>query len=259
MAVDPNGLSRIPRVRPTELCSISLAEKVAALEAQLQVVVSDHKCIVANLEARMTSIETMAQLPEKPTFAEVASNLKTGAPKPPVVSSGTQSILAVPPPAAKKLQPVPVLQVEGSNLRPSEYGSQRSLSSLAPSGHNEGFMYTGQQKKLMKKHKKSITGQGAPGLGSKLKGAPEPSRDVFVYRVQKGVEAKDIQDHMAEQNIQIRDVKMISNEEAKFCSFKVEIKLSDYDTVVDSAFWPEGIRVRRYYKPRPKSTLESWD
>ena len=35
VAVDANGLHRMPRVRPAELCSVSLSEKVAKLEERL--------------------------------------------------------------------------------------------------------------------------------------------------------------------------------------------------------------------------------
>ena len=42
----------------------------------------------------------------------------------------------------------------------------------------------------------------------------------------------------------------LSKKEAKFDGFKIEIKLSDLHTVIESEFWPNDICVRMYYKPR---------
>ena len=135
-----------------------------------------------------------------------------------------------------------------------------SIASSVPSAYKEGFMYSTQQRKNMRRSKKAITGTSA-GQGSKLKGAPEPSRDVFVYRVEKGVEPKDIEEHMTTNHVTVRGVNKVSNDEAKYCSFKVEIKISDLNTVLESDFWPAGICVRRFYRPRAdtKTNLETWE
>ena len=40
------------------------------------------------------------------------------------------------------------------------------------------------------------------------------------------------------------------NDDALFNSFKVDIKMSDMAEVLDADFWPIGIHVRRFYKPK---------
>ena len=128
-----------------------------------------------------------------------------------------------------------------------------------PSCAAEGFEYSSDQRKRQRKknNKKVVTGTSREQSGN-LKGAPEPSREVFVYRVVKGTEENDIQEYLEEKNIAIRGVQKVSKEEAKFVSFRVEIKVSDMKKVLDSDFWPEGIHVRRFFKPRSNTTEESW-
>ena len=112
--------------------------------------------------------------------------------------------------------------------------------------YGDGFRYPSEQRKH-KRRAKAVTGVVR---SNKLSGAPEPSRDVFVYRVKKNTQADDIRDYMDDQGICVRDIKKISHEDAMFDSFKVELKMADLTAVVNAQFWPEGVNVRRFFKPR---------
>ena len=55
---------------------------------------------------------------------------------------------------------------------------------------------------------------------------------------------------MGDAGVQPRKVEKVSNIDAKFSSFKVEIKITDVEKVIDANFWPTGIYVRMFYTPK---------
>ena len=144
-------------------------------------------------------------------------------------------------------------------------GSTNSLASNGsrPSGYNEGFRY---QNKPRKNHSRQpVTGTRSPSRGGQsLKGAPEPSRDIFVYRVQKGTTETIISDYMTINRISPRSVRRVSQDTAKFDSFKIELKVSDISGVLCPEFWPSGVRVRWYFQSKchnnhgESETNQSW-
>ncbi len=83
-----------------------------------------------------------------------------------------------------------------------------------------------------------------------FKGAPEPSRDLFVYRVAKTVDQTDIMTYLRSQAIDIRGLSCVSYQDAKFRSFKLTMGISHFDKVFDDSFWPSGVRVRRFIPPK---------
>ena len=111
----------------------------------------------------------------------------------------------------------------------------------------DGALHTASQRRQARR-RKPITGTRA-AMG-KLKGAPEPSRDLFVYRVDKLVTDEDISSYLSDNGVEVRAIKLVSNSESRFASFKVELKVSDINKVLASDFWPEGICVRRFYTRR---------
>ena len=95
--------------------------------------------------------------------------------------------------------------------------------------------------------KKAITGCKK---SSKITGAPQPSRDLFVYRVERGTTVRDIDEYLKENDIKCRSVKKVSKDEAKFASFKVEFSVEQFKTVLEPEMWPEGVHVRKFFNPR---------
>ena len=54
-----------------------------------------------------------------------------------------------------------------------------------------------------------------------VRGAPEPSRGVFVYQVLDG----NIEDYITEHKIEVRNLERISKDGSRFMSFKVTVKV----------------------------------
>ena len=75
-----------------------------------------------------------------------------------------------------------------------------------------------------------------------------------MYRVEKDTTADSIKDYIVNNDVEVRSIDCVSNENATFSSFKVEIRVSDMSQVLDPEFWPSGVHVRRFYAARQSST-----
>ena len=129
-----------------------------------------------------------------------------------------------------------------------------SFSSLAPSiatsykGDNassyaDGFQYQYPYKKRLRRQNKVITGNKS---GSRLRGAPLPNRDIFVYRIAKDTGASDVQEFLVENDIDVRAIDCTSHPDSTFKSFKVTVSVSDVDKLFNEDFWPSGVKVRMF-------------
>ena len=92
-----------------------------------------------------------------------------------------------------------------------------------------------------------ITGSVRQSHNARFKGAPEPSRDLFVYRVHTDTGLNDIRSYLQAASINIRGLDCISNAESKFKSFRLTVSIKDNNTLLNEKFWPSGVRIRRFH------------
>ena len=87
-----------------------------------------------------------------------------------------------------------------------------------------------------------------------LRGAPEPQRDVFVYRVNYGSEL-DIATFCKKKGILVRGCTLLSHPAAKFKSFKISVLLGQVNLVLNENFWPKGIKAKRFVDRKKESQI----
>ena len=102
------------------------------------------------------------------------------------------------------------------------------------------------QKKLKKQEarRKGII-MGTAANSHRIKGAPEPDRHLFIYRM--GKETDD--DALRDFGTCIRSLDCISKPQFKFKSYKLTVPVSQFKTLFTSSKWPKGIRVRKFIPP----------
>ena len=288
-AVDPAGLRRLPKVSPAETTSISICERVAALEARMrstEEALSSNVCKTLSIEdrvAKLTYSEVVSGSALRPPVASAlqgnASNTRhvelhmpTSHPASQAISNthtNSRQPAGRPPLDSRHIEQRPQQSSRQVVERPPQNGRQPanakgaprqrsdSVTSLdssvsGPSAADEGFEYsTGQRRKKRRSKARAIAGTSLQS--GTLRGAPEPSRHVFVYRVSKGTSDQDLGQFMSDGGVTVRSTERMSKDEARFESFKIEVKTSELETVLCSAFWPEGIYVRRFYTHRRKT------
>ena len=295
-AVGPLGLGRVPKATPAEMHPISVCERLNKLEARvhqlddLEVRMNDAEGLLKKVTPTYAAVAAspphsapsmVASLvpprqsvtPATAAAAAAAVSSSTTAPSamaaqrpphlfaPPAAAVGGLVVKLPPPRLSAKATKQPTRRPPPSASLPDHYGSRASLVSTVPSHHDEGFEYSAAEQSQRRRRKnrdtrKTVTGSSLAYAG-KLTGAPEPSRDIFVYRTIKGTQEQDIHEYLESKNVDPRTISEVSNEDAKFSSFKVELKVSDIDTVLKADFWPQGICVRRFYRPRSSSEKEN--
>ena len=93
--------------------------------------------------------------------------------------------------------------------------------------------------------------KGNTEWSGRFRGAPEPEREIFLYRVSQECEPEDIQTVLQENNCYAKKIEKKSNDEAKFRSFKLTVSQPDATAMLSDSFpWPTGVRVRRYFQRR---------
>ena len=101
--------------------------------------------------------------------------------------------------------------------------------------------------RLERRIRQVLTGTAVEGS---LKGAPPPSRDLFLYRVDKTTVADDVKSYLTQNNIHYVNVYQTSNAESKFKSFKITVPFNVVGKLMKADMWPEGIRIRKFIQPK---------
>jgi hypothetical protein len=261
-------LNRLPKFDPCETDFFSLAEKYNQLEARmgnLEITVSENKAELLQVKDNCTHTQAEKPIkpivPEKATAAEIVSrNPPGGAFSEPdagsrqttrpnlhlhAAGSGQQGGSMSTKP---KNIPVPPSgrMIAGSNTDEStEVLHKGSVPRYDKEGYEVPYL---QRKKQAKRQRLLIT--GSKSGGNRFKGAPPPSRDFFIYRVDNDTSTDDIIDFLNDNTIAFRDVIQMSKIGSTYKSFKLVVPMTEYDKVVDEDLWPEGIKVRRFLSRR---------
>ena len=210
-ALCADTLARIPKAKPREMLPLSVCERLGEVEEK-----------IAALEASLSSARS-------PAYADAVKTRPSqpGNRRPP---NHDASRLQSQP----NEHPTAVTAASGSRGAPrQEHPAQET--------DDDGFT------KVEKRRRRPIRVIGT-GSSEKLLGAPEPSRDIFIYRVQKTTVKDDIDEYLRDRNITPRAVEKVSHAEARHASFRVELQMKDLKTLLNGEFWPEGVYVRRYYR-----------
>ncbi len=119
------------------------------------------------------------------------------------------------------------------------------------SQQSDGFMKPPyQRRKDRQKQRRILQGKGN---GSKfgVKGAPEPNRHLFIYRVDPSTSTDELKNMLInEHKVTLRDLECVSHTEAMYKSFKLTIPKSEFEGLFNEEIWPTGIQVRPYRMSR---------
>ena len=81
-----------------------------------------------------------------------------------------------------------------------------------------------------------------------VKGAPEPTRDLFIYRVD--AETESVFDLVKSNGFKVLSLKCISNPAAKYKSFRLTVPVSEFKNLFNNDIWPRGVCIRKYFPPK---------
>lgn len=279
--VDPVGLHRIPKCNPSEMNSVSMCERLVQMEQRLKMVensLSENVVKTLGMEEKvhkMTSYATVVTGRPSPSAPppSVSPNIVAGrlSPSAPPLSVSPRQLMPPPPLPLSQTQSHPqrmyshVINASGTRHttgpRPaapreaSASGLMRSASQLSVTSNTSqqsgSFVFQRQDRRRQRRRAEAVVGTGPSDI---IRGAPEPLRDLFVSRLEQGVTLDQIKHYTNSKNVTVHNIEKKSREDSMYLSFKVTVKVSDMDTLLQPDFWPMGVRVRRFWLPRQQHT-----
>ena len=100
----------------------------------------------------------------------------------------------------------------------------------------------------------TVWGKAQSNTASKFKGVPYKVPEIFVHMCDRATGVSDVKEYLTGESINVIGVEKVSNERARFSSFKVTVsKREDFDKMLTGNHGPQGVGVRRYYVRRENS------
>lgn len=266
-------LGCIPRSHPEELNEISMADRLNRMEERLSAlteVVDRTVGINLTLKDQMDAIQqdNLASC-QKPNAQNTNNRSYSGAVKsPPEINVHAQQMsqlggnIIQPSTSARdsrsierrqSQRPTGVRSISGiihQHLSTSRQSlDAASVTSNANTNNEEFHQPSHVTKKIRRQEnrRKRIV-QGSRAAGS-IRGAPEPRRDAFIYRVVSETTTEMMRQHISDMGVNIDSINCVSNPNAKFKSFKVTTAVSNFKELFKPEMWPSGICVRKYIPP----------
>ena len=137
--------------------------------------------------------------------------------------------------------------IQSVNRAPSGNQSQSHSINNNQISSNDGF------KVVNRKRRAALVGTARPGgVGTKVMGAPPPSRHFVIERVLDETTKEDLVSYInsKDSNLEVRSLTCMSHIDSRFKKFKLEISVEDCKTIYDPDFWQWGMRVRPFYRKR---------
>lgn len=270
IVLSATDLGKIPRSHPEELNDISLADRLNTIEEQMT---SLRQIVDGNVSSNHSLKRQILELQMKPSvsFANVAasnvtqsqqlrvpiSEMSADVQRPTVQSTQHQTsggAGGVRPKDNQGHQRTPQQHVthgQSAGVTPKASGSLLQSDVFSSVSANlDGFQepsHVIRDRRRQDNRRKRVV-QGSKS-GGRIRGAPS-HRDVFVYRLLPETTTDLLTKHIEDEGISVHNIDCISNPNAKYKSFKVQINLADNDKMFNPDMWPEGIRVRKFIPPR---------
>jgi len=208
------NLDQVPDVKPGEVESISLLERVKRLEHQMT---------------------TICSAPTQ-TFADVvSSNRKATADRPTArATNADERNVSTPPALTVALPPV------------------NCNATMEPTCDNEGFELPTYQRKVLRRQQnpkpKVVYGTKQ---STQLRAGPR-RHELFVFRVHKDIVDEDIKEFMCNEGVKVHELEIVSSPDAWTKSYRLAVEAMNLEAILQPDFWPDGIGCRRYWRKKTK-------
>ena len=238
-------LHLIPRSHPEELNNMSLLDRLNRIEKKMADLQFNTDRVIAeniSINERLTNQFSYASAVQSraPLIASAKDTYTVKTLDPPPIRRHPNSSIQCRSNDNKFRLPLPVKSPpKGSSGKSLNDTPEIDRVSMADSS---GFQYP-------RRHRRNVA-VGKDRSSGAVKGAPEPNRDVFIYRVDKSTNDDSLYDYLIDKGITPNSLDCVSNPDARYKSYKLSIPLSMYSTLHDPDMWPEGIRICRFYNPK---------
>ena len=264
IVISAKSLNCIPRSHLEELNNITLVDRLNRLEGRMlnmqttldgivaeNIVLKEH---IANSTTYASKLSSTKSHQDKPS----ALSMKVGDPSLSQQTDVKQIKDCQQPDVRPKIrtfhassaQNIPEgISISHLNQCPTVLSTDNACSS-AQTKHSEDitdeFRLPTKHLKQMRRRERRQVIIGKGNTAARLKGAPEPGRDLFVFRLDSETTNGDIKAYLQSHNISVLKIDQISHENSKYKSFKVTVLVSSLNDLLKEEAWPTGVGVRRF-------------
>ena len=269
IVIDYMSLSLIPRSHPEELSDISLCDRLNKLENRIAKMMETLDSNIAqNMDLKqkmekskkLSTYSAVAQHPDPTFITSKASTVATH-----MMTSGRNITSSVPTSASVANFHSAVRSPKQSCAEsPNVCDATNTLPKCKQSSLFDNIVgdtkkhdtesdfqvpkYIQKHERRQDQRKRGII-SGTASNNHQIKGAPEPDRHLFIYKVDPQTSDDALRSYISECSISIRSLQCASNPASKYKSYKRTVPLSDFKKLFSSTLWPEGIRVRKFVTP----------
>ena len=269
--IDTASLGIIPRSHPEELNNISLCDRLNKLETRmLSMQIAMDKTMAKNfeLEERISHMDsyagvlskrrsqgeqnkTVLNLPKNKNTSNTPSNsvdTTTSAHSGQFNAMASQNTLVENSVSLSETAVGNITATEASRSGQNPPIEVLSTQENVPGSLDGDFQFPKEQtKRIRRQERRKNIVQGCANISNcKIKGAPEPERSLFIYRVDKDTDKEDLTEYISQQGFLVRQLQCVSKPESKFLSFKLTVPISQFKKLFNPSLWPEGIRIRKF-------------
>ena len=239
IAICAENLRTIARSHPEELNAITLVDRLNQLEQRMTNMQTNMDCMMAhnmNLNDQVKDLSSYASRVKSPVVPVPVLTRDIHGNKTDAVENHAESL------------PIDhTLHADPKQTKQKEQ-SQNDFSNTLTDSNDDGFQLPSE---ALRRQRRAATRKQKVVSGSKntsnIRGAPEPSRDIFVYRVHGDTSLEEMHQYITSQGFTVRDIKCTSKAESIFKSFCVTLPLSQFKDAFQPTVWPEGVRMRRFW------------
>ena len=270
VAISAFSLGVIPRSHPEELNNISLLDRLNRMEKRMSNMQTGLDEVVAqNLDLRdslraissysnvvksscLHSPQTVSMSSRKGSVSSGLQSPQTG--KQISYSKDNVAITNIPDvrPKGKSSKIDQMLLKDNQYLLPPLLANSSNINTHTTKDiDKEGFEIPAYHKKQQRRAANNVAKRKTVSGNAKniknLIGAPEPNRDLFIFRLDGKTVLNDLQNYIKERGFSVRSLKQMSKPESQFKSFKLSVPVSEFEALFDPDLWPEGVCVRRFW------------
>jgi hypothetical protein len=234
--VDYKHVGDMPKSKPEEMCNISMCDRLNKVEDKLLHLNDNMDSLLADNQLLRAKLESIS-IESKETFANVVSKKVSK-------QAGSSSSLFSKTPQDKLNSP-PMLSTAVNQSTMKAY----EVSGATNKMQDDGFIIP----RYHRQKPKAVIGKATNNTS--IKAAPEPGRDLFIFRTDKSTTTENLKSYITECGISVRDITILSHSDAAFNSFKVTVPVSQVEKTLDPEMWPQGIGIRRFWRKRNKAVV----
>ena len=264
IALDALSLSEIPKFSPEELNSLSMVDRQNRFDTRLNNLQEALDFVIAeNLILKETFEEIKRSI--KPSYAQIFAREIPQTAGQMISHAGTPDISKQGNPKSSGAQPTEKQAVKQplghktadrrESTQAIPFLSYKELKDTVQDGDgcsttsSDPFELPKQQRQCIQRRERRNNIVKRMAQHVRVKGAGEPSRNLFIYRVNPDTQTDDLKAFISDNGFSVVKLECISNPAAKYKSCKLEVPSHQFKDLFNEELWPTGIYVRKFFNP----------